>query len=760
MPNVPTRTARFVIAAAISACTLTTASGAALGVSSVEWVQPDRVVADWSTQVWSEARANDLAGVMKAISKVPDSVDEARVTGLRESIDLLLSSHEKRETRRAELLAEKRTALTEALAIEPETGQSLSDALRIAVEIDALIPGDQSVLGEAEIQDLIKRAEAEAHEAEKRSELLTASELFARLSMLMDDGITYRDDLERLVRRQALVRLYAPEAFYQLRNEHRLARGEEELPPFNPTGEDFKEKLDGINKSMIIQAVYRAVNQHIDPTQSQLRDLTLAGLEATRRLATTGGLETEFESLADEEQRSRFLAMIDREIENASADAYRPSFRELDAALSRVIQFARVTLGFSEEAVLHEFGVGAMAQLDDFSDIIWPHDLERFERQTRGNFKGVGIQIRMSETSDITVVTPIAGTPAQRAGIRSGDIIRKVNGGSTEGFTLDQAVDLITGPEDTSVTLTIERTIEEGAEEAEKNTIIKDFTITRTEINLPTVMGWVKKSPVENDWSWLIDEANGIGYVRLSGFTDNTSVVLDQAIRDLKSRNARGMILDLRFNPGGLLSQAVEISNRFIPEGTIVSTVDSRGQTAQRERAVAGKASMTGLPVIVLVNENSASASEIVSGAIQHYAEAGEIDALVLGQRSFGKGSVQNVYPLAGNEAYMKLTTQYYQLPSGRILHRKPGATEWGVEPDVHVDLLPEDITQMITIRQDADVIPLDENGLPLKELPPADPNRLLTEGIDFQLHTALVLMQTQVYNEQTSGSEKQALKR
>lgn len=757
MPDVSSLTARSFLAAVISACSLLGAPSAAAG-SGISLVQPAEE--NWSERVWAEARDRDLDGVLDSLRTVPDTVDAGRVTGLRESIDSLLANYEAREARRSELIEEKRSDLAEALAVEPETGESLSDALRAAVEIDALIPGQRSVLREAEIMSLMARAEAYAINAEAEGDLLTASELFARLAMLVDDGQSFRMDLERLVRRQALVRLYAPEAFWEMRNEHRLSRGEDELPPFNPKGEDHDDKLRGISKAMIIQAVYRSVNQHIDPSANGLGDLTLAGLRAVRRLGTTNGLETTFTSIGDEEQRSRFLDRMDREIDRVNADGYRPSFRELDATIGRTITLARSTLGMSKQAVLHEFGVGAMAQLDDFSDIIWPHDLDRFERQTRGNFKGVGIQIRLSETSDITVVTPLAGTPAQRAGIRAGDIIREVNGDSTEGFTLDQAVDNITGPEHTSVTLTIEREIE--SEDGEAEMVTKEFTMSRAEINLPTVKGWIKRSPIENDWSWMIDESNGIGYVRLSGFTDQTSHVLDRAIRDMKGEGLRAMILDLRFNPGGLLSQAVEVSNRFVEKGTIVSTIDSQRRTAQRESAVPSKTTLAGIPVIVLINENSASASEIVSGAIQHYSGTGQIDALVLGQRSFGKGSVQNVYPLAGDDAYIKLTTQYYQLPSGRILHRTPGAETWGVEPDVHVDLLPEQITEYLTVRQDADVIPLDENGQPIEDLPPADPTVLLTEGTDFQLQTALVLLQTRVYNEHTSlgGEEKQALRR
>lgn len=710
----------------------------------------------WSDAVWLAARTENMPEFQRLLEAIPDGVDEAKVTGLRESIDLFLANRTAQEQRRAELIDEAWSDLREALDVEDRNAEAYSNALREAVQLSTLLPKGEDLLKDPEIRVLVAEAERAAKNAEREGDVLSASELYARLSLLFDNGVSYQDDLDRLTSRQAMIRLYAPEKFWEMRNEHRVARGGDPLPAFNPRGESYQDKLKGISRVMILQAIYRARNQHVDPTKQDWAKLILAGLEGVRVFAETRDIASTFPSLGDEKLREQFLSKLDALALRLQDPGRSASYQELDFTLARVTAAASRDLGVPESAVLHEFGVGAMAELDDFSDIIWPHDLERFDRQTRGRFVGVGIQIRLDEVSNIHVVTPLAGTPAQRAGIRAGDVIRKVDGESTEGFSLDQAVDNITGPPGTEVVLTIER---EEEREGETITLTKDLTIKRTEIDLPTVKGWSKLSPEEDDWSWLLDETNGIGYIRLSGFSDKTSQRLDRAIGQLKDEGARALILDLRFNPGGLLDQAVEVANRWVPEGDIVSTVDSRRVVTQRERAVERKATLSSLPTVVLINENSASASEIVSGAIQHYGDLGVIDALVLGQRSFGKGSVQNVYPLDQGSAYMKLTTQYYRLPSGRILHRKPGAELWGVEPDFHADLLPEQIGEMLTIRQNADVIPLDEFGKPIADLAPEDPVKLINDGIDMQLQTALVLLQTQAYNVETSNPVvKQAL--
>ena len=244
----------------------------------------------------------------------------------------------------------------------------------------------------------------------------------------------------------------------------------------------------------------------------------------------------------------------------------------------------------------------------------------------------------------------------------------------------------------------------------------------------------------------MVDADNGIGYVRLTQFAPETTADFDKAIAEMRASatGLNGLVLDLRFTPGGLLDQAVEISNRFIPEGLIVQTVDADGAITDQHAARRGRASVADIPVVVLINEGSASASEIVSGAVRHYADAGEIAALLVGERSFGKGSVQNVWSLSGNRTAQKLTTQYYTMPSGRIIHRKPGSAEWGVDPNLTVDMLPEQTVEALTLRMAADVITLDQNGdVIAPDEPRPDPSKLFTTGADLQLQTAVVLLQT-----------------
>jgi carboxyl-terminal processing protease len=291
-------------------------------------------------------------------------------------------------------------------------------------------------------------------------------------------------------------------------------------------------------------------------------------------------------------------------------------------------------------------------------------------------------------------------------------------------------VDLITGPENTNVTVTVQR----GEEDI-------DFELTRAVIPIHSEKGWKRVDADETSWDWFIDRDNGIGYVRLLQFTDETTRDLTRAVREMEQQGLNGLILDLRFNPGGLLTEAVSVASVFVDKGRIVST---EGTMPGEVLDANGRSMLNGIPVAVLINEGSASASEIVSGAIRHYADTGQIPAIIVGARSFGKGSVQNVWPLGRGNAMLKLTTQYYKLPDGRILHRKPGSETWGVEPHVVVKILPEQITEALTLRQEADVLPINEQGEVVQGDEPApDPERLLTEGLDLQLQTALMLLQT-----------------
>ncbi|MFG0326985.1 MAG: S41 family peptidase [Phycisphaerales bacterium JB037] len=695
---------------------------------------------DWRDMVWKAAVRGDERLFTQLIEQAPADLDPS----LAASIESYREGLASREQKRAEAIEKVEKDLAEHL--DAETEADLSEALVAVLTLQTLTEDMDGVLGRDDVRLLVSRAEQAARLAELESDWLHASELFYRLDKLFEESshlpTKYRGDVERLNRRLSMISMYNPERLWELRNERRIEDGGDPLPPYNDAGNDYRDRLDGVGTHVLLPALEAAARDHVD--RVDVRTMIIAGLDALETLATTTDVYKTFPGLTQEPQRRAFLSLIreDRDrVRDMRAGAPRG---ELASVIARVRAWNRDTIGLPDAAVIHEFGNGAMSALDDFSAIIWPDELERFRRSTNGSYTGVGIQIQHDEQQRISVVTPLEGTPAHRAGIRAGDLIVAVNGASTLGFTLTQAVEQITGPVNSEVILGIERTIENDAGETE--TVTLDVPVQRMNIQIQTVKGWERTGAREDDWNWFIDAERGIGYIRLTQFTDATSRDFDRAIADMKRSGLNGLVLDLRFNPGGLLNEAVTISDRFVSEGAIVSTRDRNGIQGETRSARPTGTTLADIPVIALINEGSASASEIVSGAIRDHARMGDVDALILGRRSFGKGSVQNVWPLPGRASAMKLTTQYYLLPSGDMIHRRPGATQWGVEPDLEVEMLPSQVADAILLRRDADVLPIDENGILVdaREDRP-NPNDLITEGIDLQLQTALVLLQSRV---------------
>ncbi len=293
---------------------------------------------------------------------------------------------------------------------------------------------------------------------------------------------------------------------------------------------------------------------------------------------------------------------------------------------------------------------GMLTGLDPHSSYMNAKSFRDMQVQTRGEFGGLGLEVQ-SENGIIKVVSPIDDTPAARAGVKAGDLITMLDGQTVQGLTLNEAVDKMRGPAGSSIRLTIKR---EGI-----NTPI-ELAMQREVIRIQVV-----RSRLEGD----------IGYVRLTQFNEQTEPGLRKAVQELRQKaggNLRGLVLDLRNNPGGLLDQAVSVSDDFLDQGEIVSTRSRHPEESQRWNAKPGDIA-AGLPVVVLINGGSASASEIVAGALQDHRRA-----IVLGTRSFGKGSVQTVMPLQGNGA-MRLTTARYYTPSGRSIQGL------GIMPDVEV---------------------------------------------------------------------------
>lgn len=695
---------------------------------------------------WQTARVGGEDEVLSLLERVRESGYNDQ--GFGASIELALESFERRESLRADAISEADAAFAEKLTAYESDGSpiALSEALAEAVQLQLLYPDDSRIFEDQRIMGLIERAEASARAAETRGDWLVANELFYRLDVLMNDSGRFEDDVDRLERRLAMVRLYNPERLWELRNERRILAGENELPAYNPFGDGFRDKLDGVSRQMVYRGIARAANEHVDGGDggdrfTATRRMLVAGLDAVSTMATTTDLTAVFPGMSDQASRDAFLRGV-REIQTAVEQrADEPGPLDVRRVTTALLDLNVSSVGVMEEALLHEFGNGAMAALDNYTGIIWPDEMPDLRRSTQGDFVGVGIQIQHDELMNVTVVTPLEGSPAQRAGIRAGDIIKKVNGISAVGFTLDQAVEVITGPPGTSVTLTMERELDTG-EQAEI-----DFALRRQRIDLPTVKGWEKTGPGDFDWDYFVDDEHRIGYVRLTGFTEDTTRDFDRAVKSMRDRGLKGLVLDLRYNPGGLLDQAVSISERFVDRGLVVRTEDAVGRVGEEHYAgpIDRSKSVRDLPVVVLINEGSASASEIVSGAIQAGARRGRLQAMVVGQRSFGKGSVQNLFLLPGGNAAMKLTTQYYKIDAPRLIHRRANSTEWGIDPDFAVEMLPEQEQDWILLRRDADVLPIDEFGNVIADAERPDPDTLLTDGVDLQAQAAVLLLQAQV---------------
>ena len=297
---------------------------------------------------------------------------------------------------------------------------------------------------------------------------------------------------------------------------------------------------------------------------------------------------------------------------------------------------------------------GMLTSLDPHSGYMSPKELREMQTETRGAFGGLGLEVTM-EDGLVKVVAPMDGTPAARAGILANDIITQVSGEPVQGLTLNQAVDKMRGPVNSSVKLTIQRKEKEPLE----------VKLTRETIRIHPVRAHT--------------EGGDIGYLRLTQFSEQTYDALRTAIKSIAGEvgpdKLKGYVLDLRNNPGGLLNQAILVSDAFLTKGEIVST---RGRNAEETQRFTAKGKVKdlvgGKPLVVLINGGSASASEIVAGALQDHKRA-----TVIGTRSFGKGSVQAVIPLSENRGALRLTTARYYTPSGRSIQAK------GIEPDQEV---------------------------------------------------------------------------
>lgn len=332
---------------------------------------------------------------------------------------------------------------------------------------------------------------------------------------------------------------------------------------------------------------------------------------------------------------------------------------------------------------------GMIEALDDpYTVFLNAEDLAPFQRQIQGRFSGIGAEVEIHEDR-LRIVSPLEDSPAWKAGILAGDVVLEIEGQDTEGMSLADSIKLLTGEAGTDVSLKVRHRTGEVA----------TITITRDVINVPTIRGTHRLE--DSHFDHMLDPANKIGFIRISQFTRKSAEDLEKAIKELLEAGVRGIILDVRFNPGGLLQAATEISDLFLEPGQRIVSVKGRNTPEKTYDAKTKPLVPADIPVVIIANEGSASASEILAGALSENDRA-----LFVGTRTFGKGSVQTVRQLLDGNAAIKLTSAYYYLPTGRNIHRTGNDDEeWGVDPSegCYVPMDADAIRAMIDARRDGE---------------------------------------------------------
>ncbi len=758
--------------------------------------QVQQAPGDLSHGAWRLATDGRLGELWDQIDTM--SADQPHLVSLQREV----STYRRNQTLRRQQQRQAFDAAMDKLAEHREAGE-LTKALTNAVEAHGLSEHPDEFLQGQAIRELIEQAETQARSAEEAGEWFGALILYRRLDLLFDDHDTYREDLDRVSRRLRQLRLYVPEVYNQQADDYARSQGEEPGEHWAGEGETgWEEELAGIDTPMLIQALTRASDRHV--SNARIDQMFVGGIDALRAMLRNHSLAATFPSLADEKKVEQFDKRLLALRSKVDGRFTIMGYSDAASRFNIILDDNRKTLDLPERMIIHEFADGAMSTLDDFSAIVWPDEMEHFRRTTKLEFSGVRVQITLTD-EELTVVSPLEGTPAHRAGLKAGDRIVTIDGKNTVGISLQQAVRAITGPEGTTVKLGLQQP---GRDE------VREVALVRSTIKIHSIKGFSRLPG--GLWDYWVDPANRIGYIRITQFGPDTVAELDQAVAQMRFDQAvriladagiestdivkivgardidaghpgvgaqlgreqrekveallrqphpiNGLVLDLRFNPGGLLKSAVDVSNRFVDRGVIVSG-DTGGSRDEWTANADPRDTYEHFPVVCLINKGSASASEIVSGCLQDHRRG-----LIIGENSYGKGSVQQLFPLKFDQALVKITTQYYKLPSGRIIHRRPDASSWGVKPDVQVDMTDMQVEDLIRARMVIDVLRDDDERINAEAVigagdPNNDPNariddqpvpesarEVLERGFDPQLETGVLLLKARLIGDLVAG--------
>lgn len=403
----------------------------------------------------------------------------------------------------------------------------------------------------------------------------------------------------------------------------------------------------------------------------------------------------------------------------------------LDPIITIKSQLDKTYVDVPDDKVLQAGAIkGMLDSLNDpYTVYVPPADRGEFNKSLTGEYVGIGASVN-TDKGWLVIVSPLEDSPAFKAGLMAEDKVLEIDGKSTRGLSVDDCINLLQGTPGTTVTLLVERG-------AQKLTI----PITRDRIKTRSVKGFHRDASDANKWEYMIDPARGIGYVRLSQFTPQVSQELASALASMGAMEGklRGLVLDLRWNPGGLLNEAENIADMFLKDGIIVTT-KGRAYADEVARAHA-EGTLPDFPIAIMVNGQSASASEVLSGAL-----VDNNRAIVVGTRSFGKGLVQNVYQVDNTEGgELKITEQRYYLPSGRSIQRKDDSQEWGVDPTpgFFVPMTDDELVELVKVRRQVDVMRADAGKDAAEKW--SDPDWILGYLKDKQLAAAVKAVQLRV---------------
>jgi len=521
--------------------------------------------------------------------------------------------------------------------------------------------------------------------------------------------------------------------------------------------ETSQERFQGVKKELFIRAINFLNSQYV--SIANYNKMATKAIERCKLLAevisTSSRLNEDSENddqgsldaikgTLDPEKLATWsdgLTELLDEAKSASSGLARLDKKKFLDVFDNVLDLNKSTINLPRTVLIAQFVEAALSTLDPYTVIVWPRQVQDFEQMMTSAFMGIGIEIS-KQKGMLTVSSLLLDTPAFNSILDAGDVIEEVDGVVTKDMSLFCAAKKIKGPAGTKVKLKVRRSIDDKKADDK----LFDVTITRDTIVVPTIRGWQRSKA--GKWLYMIDEENKIGFVRLTSFSSETASGLEKVLFNLENRGLKGLILDLRFNTGGLLDSAVAVVDMFIEEGVIVKRQSGFGRMPIYETANK-KGTHPNYPLVILINSNSASASEIVAGAL---ADEKYKRAILVGTKTHGKGSVQGITGYLGGGAQLKYTMAYYHLPSGQRVEsrdemEKLNRKDWGVAPNVEVELRSDELKKMIEVQRDNDVlVKANHNGTndyqkrTIEETLAADP----------QLAVGLLIIQSKLIQDET----------